>query len=189
MKKVAVFVSGSGSNLQALIDCNQEVYSIDLVISNKENAYGLERAKKHNIKTKYISKSNFSLDNERMKETLKVLQENNIEYIVLAGYLNIIPKEIIEVYKNRIINIHPSLIPKYCGMGFYGEKVHKAVFEAGEKVSGATVHFVDNGVDTGEILLQEQVDISSATNHNEIANLVLEVEHKLLPKALISICS
>lgn len=174
MLKVAVLISGSGSNLQSLIDFKGN-YDIKLVISDRKSAYGLERAWKHGIKNVFVPKE------DRTEETLKLLEENEIEFIVLAGYLSIIDEKMTEKYKNKIINIHPSLIPKYCGMGFYGENVHKAVFDAKEEESGATVHFVDAGVDTGKIILQKAVCIKECKTQEEIAKKVLEIEHEILP--------
>lgn len=182
MLKVAVLVSGGGSNLQSLIDFKVG-YDIKLVISDRKSAFGLERAKKYGIKNIYIPKE------DRTNEILRVLEENDIEFVVLAGYLSIIDEKIIEQYKNRIINIHPSLIPKYCGKGFYGEKVHEAVFKAGEKESGATVHFVDAGVDTGKIIRQEKVMIENGDAPEVIAKKVLEIEHKILPEVLNEMCN
>ncbi|MFI3228022.1 MAG: phosphoribosylglycinamide formyltransferase [Clostridia bacterium] len=179
--RIAVMVSGGGSNLQSLIDAN---FDIKLVISDRTDAYGLERAKNHNIDGVYVGKKNFPAVDERTDEVLRLLEEYSIDFIVLAGYLSIVPERLISKYENKIINIHPSLIPSFCGMGFYGHHVHEGVFNAGVKVTGATVHFVNTGVDTGEIILQETVAIDNDDNPDTIAAKVLKIEHKILPKAL-----
>lgn len=183
MVNIAVMVSGGGTNLQALIDaCSSKEINgeIKLVVSSKESAYGLVRAEKANIKAIYTKDE---------KVILKELKEANIDLIVLAGYLAIVGDELINEYKNRIINIHPSLIPSFCGPGFYGHHVHNAVFLRGVKVSGATVHFVSSEVDGGPIILQEAIDISECNNPSEIAEkILLNVEHKLLVKAVKLYC-
>lgn len=188
LKKVAVFVSGGGSNLQSLIDDSQNAYKITLVISDKENAFALERAEQHQIKSAYFGKNNFPDKEKRTQATLQLLQEMKIDYIVLAGYLSIVPTELIQAYPQKIINIHPSLIPSFCGMGYYGHFVHEAVLKAGVKLSGATVHFVDEGVDTGAIIMQKSVDISNIHTAEEIAQAVLKIEHEILPQALSYLC-
>lgn len=183
MLKIAVLVSGGGTNLQSLIDATKEG-SIDgeivLVVSNRKNAYGLERAKNAGIKAECIK------DNQLL---IQRLQEEGVELIVLAGYLAIIPDELIELYKNKIINIHPSLIPSFCGPGFYGLHVHEHAFQRGVKVAGATVHFVSSVVDGGPIILQEAMDVSSAKSPEEMQQMVLNnIEHHILPKAVQLFC-
>ena len=176
---IAVMVSGSGSNLQAIIDNVNLGYikaNIELVISSKQDAYALKRAKDNNIKSVVLK--------DDIKKMLEVLEENDIDLIVLAGYLSILDKKIIERYENRIINIHPSLIPKYCGKGYYGIKVHENVIENKEKVSGATVHYVDNGLDTGEIIIQEHLQVNEDDTAQTLQKRILEIEHKILPKAI-----
>lgn len=187
MKNVAVFVSGGGSNLQSIIDY-QGQYNIGLVISDRELAFGLERAKNHNIPAVYIGKKNTVDMDDRISKIIEVLQEHNIDVIVLAGYLSIMPKEITDLYENAIINIHPSLIPSFCGMGYYGEKVHQGVYDSGVKVTGATVHFVDDKVDTGAIIVQESVAVDHLDTPDSIAKKVLKIEHKILAKALEDVC-
>ena len=187
LKKVAVFISGGGSNLQSLIDYKGS-YEISLVISDQENAKGLLRAKNHNINSIYIGKNNFSDKKTRTDEILKILKQNSIEIIVLAGFLSIIDKKITDKYEQKIINIHPSLIPSFCGMGFYGENVHKAVYDSGVKITGATVHFVDDKVDTGAIICQQSVIIDNNDTIKDIASKVLNIEHSILPKALENLC-
>lgn len=179
MFNIAVMVSGSGSNLQTIIDkANEGVIKgrVALVISDKKDAYALIRAKDNYIPNYYIKKD--------IEKTLATLEEHKIDLIVLAGYLSILPPEIIEKYHGRIINIHPSLIPKYCGKGFYGAFVHEAVVAAGEKESGATVHFVDKGIDTGSVILQEKVTVNADDTAQTLQKKVLEIEHKILPKAI-----
>ncbi len=173
--RLAVFISGTGSNLKALIDAEKKNYfdsQIKLVVSNKD-AKGLSYAREENIS--YI----ISKDDE---EILEKLRDKNIDLIVLAGYLPKVTKKIIDKY--RIINIHPSLLPKYGGKGFYGMNVHKAVFENKEKISGVSIHFVNENLDDGDIILQRKVDISKCESAEEIAKTVLEVEHKSLKEVI-----
>ncbi len=184
-KKIAVLVSGGGTNLQTLIDSTQngEINGeISIVISDRENAYALERAKKHNIKAVYIDSKHCA---ERLIEKIR---EADAELVVLAGFLSILGNEVVKAYEGRIINIHPSLIPSFCGKGFYGEKVHKAALEYGVKVSGATVHFVDEGTDSGPVILQEAVSVHTWDTAETLAARVLEVEHRLLPAAVRLFC-
>jgi len=178
MLKVAVFISGGGTDLQSIIDACQKKEinaEIKLVVSSRKKAYGLERAKKAGIKAEWIR------DDELL---IQRLQEEGIELIVLAGYLAIVSDRLIELYQNRIINIHPSLIPSFCGPGFYGLHVHEAVLKRGVKVSGATVHFVSPVVDGGPIILQEACDISDLKAAEDIQARILEIEHRILPKAV-----
>ena len=179
MVRIAVFVSGSGTNLQSLIDAVNDGYinaEISLVVSSKENAYGLERARNANIKAEFIKDQSI---------ILKRLEEEKIDLIVLAGYLSIVGEELINKYKNKIINIHPSLIPSFSGPGYYGLRVHKKVYERGVKVSGATVHFVSNEVDGGPIILQRAIDISDCKSPEEIQEKILiNIEHKILKEAV-----
>ena len=183
MVRIAVLVSGGGTNLQSLID-EIENKNIDgeivLVVSNRIKAYGLERAKNHNIKAECIK------DNELL---IKRLAEERVDLIVLAGYLAIIPDEIINLYENKIINIHPSLIPAFCGPGYYGIHVHEEAFARGVKVAGATVHFVSSVVDGGPIIMQKAIDVSNCNSPEEMQKKVLvEVEHQILPLAVKLYC-
>lgn len=183
--RIAVLVSGGGTNLQTLIDSvqNGEINGeIAVVISDRENAYALERAKKNGIKAIYIDRRNCT---ERL---MQELQKMDVELVVLAGFLSILGSEVVKAYEGRIINIHPSLIPSFCGNGFYGEKVHKAAVEYGVKVSGATVHFVDEGTDSGPIILQESVPVYTEDTAKTLAARVLVVEHRLLPAAVGLFC-
>lgn len=186
--KIGVLISGSGSNLQSLIDNINDGNingRIAVVISNNKNAYGFERAKKNNIDTVYInSGQDFNNFNNKIIETLK---NYGVELVVLAGYLKILNKNFIEEYRNRIINIHPSLIPSFCGKGYHGLKVHEAAIEYGVKLSGATVHFVDEGADTGPIILQEAVEVKNDTAIT-LQEKVLKIEHKILSLAVKYYC-
>lgn len=183
--RIGVLVSGGGTNLQSLIDAIEEGSingEIAVVISDREKAFALERARKHGIKAVYIDKNQPGL---RLKEEL---DKHSIELVVLAGYLTILDRYFVKAYEGRIINIHPSLIPSFCGKGFYGERVHKAAIEYGVKVSGATVHFVDEGTDSGPIILQEAVPVFAEDTADTLAARVLEIEHKLLPEAVRLYC-
>ena len=183
MFKIAVLVSGNGTNLQAIIDhyLNNPDIKISLVISNKKDAYALKRASLANIPTMVISKKDFPNQSD---EILKQVKANNIDLIVLAGYLSILSGSFINEYKNKIINIHPSLIPAFCGPGMYGHHVHEAVIKSGVRYSGCTVHFVNGGVDSGPIILQQAVDVFYTDTPDSIAAKILVYEHKLLVKAI-----
>ena len=176
---VAVLVSGGGTNLQAIIDkvADGSLPQVELVkvIASKESAYALERAAKAGIETAVA---------KEQPQVLEELEGSGAEIIVLSGYMKVLSPEIIKKYRNRIINIHPSLIPKYCGKGFYGIRVHNAVIAAGEKESGATVHYVDEGVDTGEIILQEKVPVLEGDTPEDLAARVLKTEHVILAEGL-----
>lgn len=182
--RLAVLVSGGGTNLQSVIDAveNGTLKSeIVCVISNKETAYGLERARKHNIPAFYLNGREKGYD----EKLLALLQEQEIDLVVLAGYLKIIDSKLIETYKERIINIHPSLLPKFGGMGFYGIHVHEAVIAAGEKESGATVHYVDTGVDTGKIIVQRKLEVKPEDTPETLQKRILDqIEHKILVEAI-----
>ncbi|MDF2546696.1 MAG: phosphoribosylglycinamide formyltransferase [Anaerosolibacter sp.] len=185
--RIAVFISGGGTNLQSLIDHIEKGKingKIALVISSRENAYGLIRAKAHNIEGMIIGKTNYPNMDERENRMIEVLEDKEIDLIVLAGYLSILGKRVVERYKNRIINVHPALIPSFCGKGFHGEKVHQAVLDYGVKITGATVHFVDEGTDTGPIILQGAVAVQEEDSVEILGKKVLAVEHELLPKAV-----
>ena len=177
--KVAVLVSGGGTNLQALIDkvSGGELPQVELVkvISSRDDAFALQRAADAGIETAVA---------KEQSAVLQELEESGAEMIVLAGYMKVLSPEITERYRNRIINIHPSLIPKYCGRGFYGIRVHRAVIEGGETESGATVHYVDEGVDTGKIIIQEKVPVLKGDTPEELAARVLETEHRILAEGL-----
>ena len=193
MKNITVLVSGGGTNFQALID-NIENGFIDkgrivLLISSNPDAFAIKRAEAHGIKCAVIGKKNIPDEARRTEKLLKLLRAESTDLVVLAGYMSVLPPEIIEEYRNKIINIHPSLIPKYCGLGMYGHHVHEAVIVAGEKESGATVHFVDEGVDTGKIILQKSVEVKEDDTPETLAARVLEVEHEILPLAVKMFCN
>ena len=179
MKKIAVFISGGGTDLQSLIDSVHEKSGvIRLVVSSRGDAYGLERAKAVGIETMVLPKGDY--DNALLEE----LKKREVEWIVLAGFLKILTPAFIRHFPRHIVNIHPSLIPAFSGPGFYGMRVHEAVYRAGVKWTGATVHFVSEVVDGGAILLQEVVPVLEADGPEEIAGKVLEVEHRILPAAV-----
>ena len=189
MLRVAVLVSGGGTNLQAIIDAVEsgKITNTELVgvISNNRNAYALERAKKHGIPAQCISPKDFETRAEFNKALLEKLNELQPDLVVLAGFLVVIPEEMIRVYRNRIINIHPSLIPAFCGTGFYGLKVHEAALSRGVKVVGATVHFVDKGTDTGPIIMQKAVAVQNGDTPKALQQRVMEqAEWKLLPAVI-----
>ena len=182
MLKIGVLISGGGSNLQALIDntLNGNIKaSIRLIVSNKDS-FGLERGRKAAIESLYINPKDFKNEEDYNLTLIKEFKARGVDLIVLAGYLKILSGGFISEFHNRIINIHPSLIPKFCGPGYYGERVHRAVLEAGEKISGATLHFVDEGVDTGPIILQEKVKIDGDDTLETLQKKVLKLEHQII---------
>lgn len=189
MLKIGVLVSGGGTNLQAVFDGieNGKIKNarVELVVSNNKNAYALERARKHNVDAFCISPKSFA-DRELFYQALLAkLEEYPLDLIVLAGYLVTIPVQMIERYRNRIINIHPSLIPSFCGVGYYGLKVHEAALERGVKITGATVHFVDEGVDSGPIILQKAVEVKAGDTPKLLQQRVMEeAEWVILPQAI-----
>ena len=189
MLKIAVLVSGGGTNLQAVMDAidDQTITNtkIEVVISNNKNAYALERAAKKGIPNLCISPKDFADRAEFNRVFLEKLNSYHVDLVVLAGFLVVIPPEMIAEYKNKIINIHPSLIPSFCGTGYYGLKVHEGVLNRGVKVTGATVHFVDEGTDTGPIILQKAVEVQSDDTPEILQRRVMEeAEWKILPQAI-----
>lgn len=189
MLKIVVLVSGGGTNLQAIIDRIEdgtiENAKIEAVISNNLNAYALERARKHGIKAECVSPKQYSRREEFNQELLKTIQGYEADLIVLAGYLVVVPECIIKEYRNRIINIHPSLIPSFCGKGYYGLNVHEGVLKRGVKITGATVHFVDEGTDTGPIILQKSVEVEEGDTPERLQKRVMEqAEWVILPEAI-----
>lgn len=193
MLNIAVFVSGGGTNLQALIDAQDrgEIKNgkIAFVLASNENAYALERAKKAGIDTAVVSRKQYESKADYDKAVLKTLDGRNIDLIVLAGFLSILGEELVSKYNNRIINVHPSLIPLFCGDGFYGKKVHKAVLDSGMKVTGATVHFVNEITDGGAIILQKAVPIEQGDNEDILQYRVMrQAEWEILPKAVSLFC-
>ena len=182
MVKIGVLISGGGTNLQAIIDgCENKSINgeVKVVISNKEEAYGLERARNHKI-TAICEKDE--------NKIIEILKENEVELVILACYLKIVIPKLVNEYRNKIINIHPSLIPSFCGKGYYGEKVHQGVIDYGAKVTGATVHFVDEGADTGPIIMQNTVEVKQDDDAKKLAERVLEVEHEILTKSISMFC-
>ena len=193
MMNIAVFVSGGGTNLQALIDAQNrgEIKNgkITFVIASNDGAYALERAKKAGIPTAVVSRKSYSSKEEYDKAILAKLDGKNIDLIVLAGFLSILGKELVEKYANKIINIHPSLIPLFCGDGFYGKKVHTAVLASGMKVTGATAHFVNEITDGGAIILQKAVPIEQGDNEDILQYRGMrQAEWEILPKAVSLFC-
>ena len=189
MLKVLVCVSGGGTNLQAIIDSvnNGTIRNTEIVgvISNNRNAYALERAAQNGIKAEVVSPKDYADREDFNKALLAAMDSYEPDLIVLAGFLVVIPKIVIEKYEGCIINIHPSLIPSFCGTGYYGLKVHVAALERGVKVTGATVHFVDAGTDTGPIILQKAVEVEAGDTPEVLQKRVMEqAEWKILPKAI-----
>lgn len=189
MLKVLVLVSGGGTNLQAILDAVDNGVITDTkivgVISNNANAYALERAKKAGVPGECISPKNFESREIFNEKFLEAVDAYEPDLIVLAGFLVVIPAKMIEKYRNKIVNIHPSLIPSFCGTGFYGLKVHEAALERGVKVVGATVHFVDEGTDTGPIILQKAVEVQDGDTPKILQQRVMEqAEWKILPEAI-----
>lgn len=189
MQKIAVLVSGGGTNLQAIIDKIEDGTirntKIEVVISNKKDAYALERAAKHNIEGVCIAPKEYESREAFSQALLDTLKTHEVDLVVLAGYLVIVPEIVIASYPNKIINIHPSLIPSFCGDGFYGLRVHEAVLARGNKVTGATVHFVDEGTDTGPIILQKAVYVQDGDTPEILQKRVMEeAEWNILPEAI-----
>lgn len=181
--KIAVFVSGRGSNLKAILDSPdlKNIVQVMAVFSDKSNCKAFGIAEQYNIKTFTIGDGE---GNIKSNQIVGVLSKLEIELVVLAGYLKLIPTELIDNFENRIINIHPALLPSFGGKGMYGMNVHRAVFNSSAKVSGASVHLVDKTYDTGKIIAQKCVDISDVKSPEEIAERVLDIEHKILPDVI-----
>lgn len=189
MLKIAVLVSGGGTNLQAIIDAVQEGRvtntEISLVISNNKNAYALERARQAGIPSRCISPKEFGTREEFHAALTETLVRSGVELVVLAGFLVAIPEMLVKAFPGKIINIHPSLIPSFCGVGYYGLKVHEAALARGVKVTGATVHFVDCGMDTGPIILQKAVEVEDGDTPEILQRRVMEqAEWVILPRAI-----
>ena len=189
MLRVGVLVSGGGTNLQAILNASDagaiRNAKVEVVISNTAGAFALERAKKHGIPAECLSPKDFASRNEFNEALVAKIDSYDLDLIVLAGYLVKIPEIMIEKYRNKIINIHPSLIPSFCGVGFYGLKVHEAALQRGVKITGATVHFVDEGMDSGPIILQKAVEVEKGDTPEVLQRRVMEqAEWKILPKAI-----
>lgn len=181
MLKVAVLVSGGGSNLQSILDYEQDSFKVEMVIGSKDGIYGLERAKNAGVPSYVVSRKEYG---DEVSNKILELTKGKVDLIVLAGYLSILDGEILKVFKDRIVNIHPSLIPSFCGDKMYGMHVHNAVRSSGVRFTGCTVHFVNEEVDGGAIILQEAVPVYFEDTAEDIQKRVLVEEHKLLPKAI-----
>lgn len=185
--KLGVLVSGGGSNLQAIIDTSESGYlpaEVVVVISSKEGVYALERAKIHNIPSKVVIPKDFKSQKEYEDALIKILASYDVDLVILAGFIKVLSPHFVKAFQRRIMNIHPSLIPSFCGDGFYGEKVHKAVLDYGVKITGVTVHFVDEGTDTGPIILQRAIYVKESDTPETLAARVLQEEHKIYPEAI-----
>lgn len=187
--KIAVCVSGGGTNLQAIMDAidNGTITNTEIavVVANNQNAYALERAKQHGIEAICVSPKSYETREQFNEALLATIDSYEVDLIVLAGFLVVIPEKMIQKYRNRIINIHPSLIPSFCGTGYYGLKVHEGVLARGVKVTGATCHFVDEGTDTGPIILQKAVDVQQDDTPQTLQRRVMEeAEWQIMPKAI-----
>ena len=190
MKKIAVFASGGGTDFQSIIDANERenFCKIEYLVASKPQIGAIERAQKHGIKTLVYEKDVYADKAEFYEKTANVLEESGVEYIVLAGWLSVVPASFIKRFENRIINIHPSLIPAFCGMGYYGLKVHAAAIEYGVKLSGATVHFVEADVDGGAIIMQRAVPVLDSDTPEALQNRILKEEHEMLPLCVKLLC-
>lgn len=187
MKRIAVFASGGGTDFQSIIDAVKTgglKAEIGLLVAGREGIFAAERARLAGIPVAVFAKKDYPSLSDMYEDVLKKLAEERIDFIVLAGYLNILTPNIVSAYKKRIVNIHPALIPAYSGVGYYGMRVHEAVVKNREKFSGATVHYVDEGADTGEIIAQERVPVLETDTAETLAARVLELEHRLLPDTL-----
>ncbi len=189
MKKIAVFASGGGTDFQSIIDANarEQFCKIEYLVASKPEIGALDRANKHGINTLVYDKATETKEEfyARIAETLK---SAGVEYVVLAGWLLVVPASFIKVFENAVINIHPSLIPSFCGMGYYGLKVHKAAIEYGVKLSGATVHFVEADVDGGAIIMQRSVPVEPDDTPESLQARILKVEHVMLPECVKLLC-
>ena len=191
MKNIAVFASGSGSDMQSVIDAcesGQINGKVVAVIASRPGIFALERAAKHNIPSKVFSVKEYGSPEAKDSAIVEYLKPMGIDLIVLAGYLSIVSKPLLDVYEGRIINIHPSLIPRHCGKGMYGLHVHESVLASGDNVSGCTVHFVDSGTDTGKIIRQVTVPVEEGDTPETLQARVLVQEHKLLPQVVAELC-
>ena len=182
--KVGVLVSGGGTDLQSIIDAGINVVK---VVSSKKDVYALTRAENAGISTATVTKDDYEDIHVRMSKIADILEEAGVELVVLAGYLSILTKELLDRFPDRVINIHPALLPKFGGKGFYGMNVHRAVIEAGETESGATVHYVNEGIDKGPIVLQRSVPVLPEDTPEDLQKRVLEIEHEILPEAVLKL--
>ncbi len=186
MKKIAVFASGSGSDFQSIIDANERdpFCEIALLIASRPGIGAIARAEKHGIEAVVRSKKEYPSVEEMFDDIVGLLRARGVDYVVLAGYLSMIPENFVRAFPDRIINIHPSLIPSFCGKGNYGLNVHRAAIEYGVKISGLTVHFVDEHYDSGAIILQRAVEVRDDDTPESLQARILEEEHKALPEAV-----
>ena len=189
-KRIAVFASGGGTDFQSIIDANEkeQFCEISFLIASKEGIGAIDRAKKNGIQTAVFSAKDYKDLETLYSELTYLLNINRVDYIVLAGWLKIRPESFISAFSDRIINIHPSLIPAFCGAGFYGIKVHRAVIDYGAKISGCTVHFVNEITDGGAIIAQKAVEVSECDTAESLQTKILEEEHKLLPYCVKKLC-
>ncbi len=191
MKRLCVFASGSGSDFQSVIDGVESGLidgKIELLVASKPDIYAVKRAEAAGIPCAVFRKADYPSAESMYDALIPQLTERKIDLIILAGYLTVLTPNIVSAFRGRIINIHPSLIPAYCGDGYYGMRVHRAVIENGEKFSGATVHYVDEGTDTGEIIAQERVPVYESDTPETLQARVLELEHRLLPETVAKLC-
>jgi phosphoribosylglycinamide formyltransferase-1 len=190
MKKIAVFASGGGTDFQSIIDANgQEKFcEIAYLVASKPEIGAIERANKAGIKTLVYEKDAYASKEEFYQKTAETLKANGVEYVVLAGWLFVVPQTFIKAFENAIINIHPSLIPSFCGMGYYGLRVHTAAIEYGVKLSGATVHFVETDVDGGAIIMQRAVPVEADDTPETLQARILKEEHVMLPLCVKLLC-
>ena len=194
MKRIAVLVSGGGTNLQAILESERRGENpngqVVLVVASKPGVYALTRAENFGVKTSVVPRKNFAKSEDFDAALLEVLRENAIDLVVLAGFLSVLGPSVIEAYPNRIFNVHPSLIPSFCGPGFYGLRVHEAALARGVKVTGATVHFVNEECDGGPILLQKAVAVQPGDTPETLQKRVMvEAEWELLPRAIALVCN
>ena len=192
MKRIAVLISGSGSDLQSVIDRIEAggiAGRIELVVASKPDAFGLERAKRAGIEGKVYQKADYPSVEAMYEEMIAEFRARNIDLVVLAGYMTILTPNMIAAFPDRILNIHPALIPSFCGKGYYGLRVHAAALAYGVKVSGCTVHFVNEEADGGPIILQEAVPVLEGDTPESLQKRILEVEHRLLPDAVALFCA
>ena len=190
MKKIAVFASGGGTDFQSIIDANEREHfcEISYLIASKDGIGAIDRAKRHGIKTAVFAKNDYPDVQALYAELTELLKKEKVDYVVLAGWLKIIPESFIKDFEDRIINIHPSLIPAFCGAGYYGIKVHQHVLDYGAKVSGCTVHFVNEIPDGGAIIAQSAVKVEDGDTPETLQARILEEEHKLLPYCVKMLC-
>lgn len=190
MKRIAVFASGGGTDFQSIIDANERQHFCEIacLIASKDGIGAIERAKKHGIPAEVFAKKDYPDLEELYKKLEFSLNMRGVDYIVLAGWLKIIPLNFIKAFEDRIINIHPSLIPSFCGSGYYGLKVHQAVIDYGAKISGCTVHFVNEVPDGGAIIAQRAVEVKDGDTAESLQARILEVEHELLPLCVKKLC-